>query len=57
MSILQILGSGFLVLVLWLVLQQYKSNISVCSPSVFLLLAAAPLCPARPATPSLLPPI
>ena len=29
MSILQILGSGFLVLVLWLVLQQYKSNISV----------------------------
>ena len=29
MSILQILGSGFLVLVLWLVLQQYKSNLSV----------------------------
>lgn len=29
MSIFQILGCGFLVLVLWLVLQQYKSNLSV----------------------------
>ncbi len=29
MGILQILGCGFLVLVLWLVLQQYKSTLSV----------------------------
>ena len=28
MSIFQILGCGFLVLILWLVLQQYKSNLS-----------------------------
>lgn len=29
MSIFQILGCGFLVLILWLVLQQYKSNLSI----------------------------
>ncbi len=29
MSIFQVLGCGFLVLVLWLVLQQYKSNAAV----------------------------
>lgn len=29
MSIFQILGCGFLTLVLWLVLQQYKSNLSI----------------------------
>ncbi len=29
MGIFQILGCGFLTLVLWLVLQQYKSNFSV----------------------------
>ena len=29
MSIFQVLGCGFLVLVLWMVLQQYKSNVAV----------------------------
>ncbi len=29
MSIFQVLGCGFLTLVLWLVLQQYKSNLSI----------------------------
>ena len=29
MSIIQVLGCGFLTLVLWLVLQQYKSNLSI----------------------------
>lgn len=29
MSIFQILGCGFLTLVIWLVLQQYKSNLSI----------------------------
>ncbi len=35
MSIFQILGCGFLVLVMWLVLQQYKSSISVFVVTAF----------------------
>ncbi len=35
MSIFQILGCGFLVLVLWLVLQQYKSSVSVFVVTAF----------------------
>lgn len=35
MSIFQVLGCGFLVLVLWLVLQQYKSSVSVFVVTAF----------------------
>lgn len=35
MSIFQVLGCGFLVLVLWLVLQQYKSNVAVFVVTAF----------------------
>lgn len=35
MSIFQILGCGFLTLVIWLVLQQYKSNLSIFAVIAF----------------------
>ena len=35
MSIFQVLGCGFLVLVMWLVLQQYKSNVSIFVVTAF----------------------
>ena len=35
MSIFQVLGCGFLVLVMWLILQQYKSNVSIFVVTAF----------------------
>ncbi len=35
MNMFQIIGCGFLVLVLWLVLQQYKSNVSIFVVTAF----------------------
>ncbi len=35
MSILQIMGCGFLTLVIWLVLEQYKSNLGIFAVTAF----------------------